>query len=680
MNSDESNAKAAGDPTEDEVFKNNCEYLKKFFNDVKSRQKTGVSQEYQSQLKGMKDMMKMFLEEHSTDFTKPLPLGNSGDQGAISFPPEFYAKTGEYKVKDGRESMFHDRDILDLEDGGRHGSSKMERYMDKRLSGKDYKAQVRDNVSVRYKDIHNSARKPRVIDSTDNQSDSSGEYGGRKTDKLRHKSKKGGSGKYKYLQPSHDSASSGKTVVNNFLTHRDDSSPGEYQRVQRDKLNYHKSDQRVSRSPRRSHTNRTYRKRVSTSRRQHSSGSSTSSGVESSRSRRLLKFMDQRERPTLGKFKEDGPESLQDFILDFEQHCKRNCQGGPRYWNAILEKHLEGKLLEVFKWLCDDYKDYFKARDKLIKWYEDNEELRLRKCKKKFRSAQPKHDESLFMFSIRLECLFKRAYPRSEVGKSKKLMDQFKYAIPKKAREALNAQIMHCKLRNERPNWEYLQQCVKFKDLDDELEASSESDREVGRRKRREVVINLSQGEKRPSRPRVQEPRIGRSGTDRRCYTCGYEGHMSRECRWNLGLCVVCGDKGHFIRDCPNKRPDYIPRNGEGRNGRSSSFSSQQRNGNRSGQTEDTRNVQRRSYSVAPNGNRGSGRGNTRGSCEFSRGSRGISRGGQRQSYNGSEDRYVDAEQVTQQIPPLSGANQQVRQYNHEAAEFHPQQQQDLNW
>ena len=51
-----------------------------------------------------------------------------------------------------------------------------------------------------------------------------------------------------------------------------------------------------------------------------------------------------------------------------------------------------------------------------------------------------------------------------------------------------------------------------------------------------------------------------------RCYRCGGQGHMSRECR-KEGRCFACGEVGHMRADCPGKRGVQSSSRGRGKKG-----------------------------------------------------------------------------------------------------------------
>ena len=94
-------------------------------------------------------------------------------------------------------------------------------------------------------------------------------------------------------------------------------------------------------------------------------------------------------------------------------------------WIAELERHLTGKLLDGFQSLRD-YNDSYKVmKSKLIKWYKDSKEMRRDKANKKFENGKIKPKESLFLFSTRLEHLFKTTFPTHRIQESKTITSKF---------------------------------------------------------------------------------------------------------------------------------------------------------------------------------------------------------------------------------------------------------------
>jgi hypothetical protein len=155
-----------------------------------------------------------------------------------------------------------------------------------------------------------------------------------------------------------------------------------------------------------------------------------------------LEKIDNRKVPVLEKYDENSGQCLHDYCKKFEKYCGGNFKGGKDAWTGELERHLEGKTLQAFSSLKHEGNSYDVVKRKLLQWYNDMKETRKKRNKLSFTNAQYDSSESMFIFSNRLEKLFKLAYPFRRVEDSRTLRERYVAAVPKPFRRILTSQIL----------------------------------------------------------------------------------------------------------------------------------------------------------------------------------------------------------------------------------------------
>ena len=225
-----------------------------------------------------------------------------------------------------------------------------------------------------------------------------------------------------------------------------------------------------------------------------------------------------------------------------------------------------------------------------------------------------KRGESYFLYSTRLEKLYKMAYPRHDPNKSKTLVKQYKASVSNSMKQIISSQSMFYKMKDKAVDWQLIKKCAQIRDADEDGETESSTE------KNKEIVINLSKDynnelmqrqprqkfreerwARRPTRqlydrnrPRNykeeqfnEEQRKGKQNNGRNdgwdnknktaswnrfgknsvptlnlervCNICGRFGHTKDKCRIWLRTCLICGGEDHFKRHCPR---NYRNQNG----------------------------------------------------------------------------------------------------------------------
>jgi hypothetical protein len=190
----------------------------------------------------------------------------------------------------------------------------------------------------------------------------------------------------------------------------------------------------------------------------------------------LLKKFDNRKVPHLEKFNEKSGQNLKDYLKHFERYCQENFKGDSKFWIGELERQLSGQALKAFCSLKDVGDTYNQVKDKLLTWHQDMHELRKKKNREDFNKLKYTKGESLFLFSSKMEKLFKIAYPKHKVQTSNIIREKFLKTIPKDFKRIVTNQIISDKINNKKVKWSTIQKCARFKDVEDENEKETDSE------------------------------------------------------------------------------------------------------------------------------------------------------------------------------------------------------------
>ena len=205
----------------------------------------------------------------------------------------------------------------------------------------------------------------------------------------------------------------------------------------------------------------------------------------------LMKNIDNRKVPMQERFDEQSGQDLKKYIDKFEDYCRCNYRGSRTLWIGELERSLSGKTLEAFRALRAVDDSYRSMKEKLLNWYDNSKEVRRKKNKKRFKNAGYSSGDSFYLFAVKLESLYKLAYPKHKVSHSQTLREKYLSAIPKSFRRELKSQLSTFRLQDRKVPWAMVKKCANLKDLEGENDSEQETVATKG--SDREIVINVGQ-------------------------------------------------------------------------------------------------------------------------------------------------------------------------------------------
>ena len=104
------------------------------------------------------------------------------------------------------------------------------------------------------------------------------------------------------------------------------------------------------------------------------------------------------------------------------------------------------------------------------------------------RKAKCKRNESLLIYSNRLEKIFRKAYPKVSVQTSKSLIDKFRSSIPEKSSKHLTELMFLNSLSVQAYTWEDVQKFARQRDLWYQTRTEEDSKTED----ENEILINMN--------------------------------------------------------------------------------------------------------------------------------------------------------------------------------------------
>ena len=300
----------------------------------------------------------------------------------------------------------------------------------------------------------------------------------------------------------------------------------------------------------------------------------------------ILSHLDTRSVPKPEKFDMASGQLFSDFIALFEEYCTHTFRGSTTLWVPELGRLLSGNILDAFSTLRVPGESYESIRDKLQRWCDDSQEDMDVKARKRFERYSMQPGDSLRMHAVKLERLFRGAYPMRDPERSKTLRKRYMATLPKGvAKQFSMARMVGLAVHDAELTWSKLLVVAGRMDAESgylstdqetdypEVWAFTSPSRQPRQSQQFAIVGSTQLGGKQqvvssrdpklPARIRAGSWHSGRSGgsesgngvgEQRSCYHCGRTGHVKANCRRFNGLCLVCGAPDHMIADCPQRR------------------------------------------------------------------------------------------------------------------------------
>ena len=99
-------------------------------------------------------------------------------------------------------------------------------------------------------------------------------------------------------------------------------------------------------------------------------------------------------------------------------------------WLGELERLLSGEMKEVFDSVRVPGDTYDSVKEKLMSWTRGQEEVHEQQMKSRFNGASMKVGETFSLYGIRLESLFRVAFPKRNIQRSRTLKKNYMDTVP----------------------------------------------------------------------------------------------------------------------------------------------------------------------------------------------------------------------------------------------------------
>lgn len=256
--------------------------------------------------------------------------------------------------------------------------------------------------------------------------------------------------------------------------------------------------------------------------------------------------------------------SFADFFEDFEQYCASKFVGGSHRWLSELGRYLSGDLHGVYCAVRGPDDTYEEVKAKLLRWFTESHLNRQTAVISRFREAHREPHESLYVYGVRLEKLFRLAYPRKSVERSRTLQRRYIETVPPDFGQQLHYSYGVVKLVGQTFGWSQVLQLALVRDNQHPDSARKvQPCYTVAAATLRSPVKDVSVQTEGSS----DIVRGARSGTSSRpsgghfakrdedtCSYCKRIGHHYDNCRRRLKQCLRCGSLEHFRSACTQRK------------------------------------------------------------------------------------------------------------------------------
>lgn len=277
----------------------------------------------------------------------------------------------------------------------------------------------------------------------------------------------------------------------------------------------------------------------------------------------------------------DSGRSFARFLKAFESYCSSRYSREARdLWTSELGRYLVGEIKEVFDAMNGADLRYRDIKTQLTMWHSEARERISSGRRSQFRRASPKPGESLKIYAIRLEYLYRAAYPKQKTIHGKDLHRQLMKTIPSDVAEALEKDLALLKAASGRKStWQDIRSLLEIQDKTMRRQQTmSSSAVPPSTVPSSAVPLNHNSGDgspwkgasttylsmevQAPGRPseKRETQRNHSIGNQPFCGWCRKDNHSYEYCRRRLNLCLRCGAADHKVAQC-DRILEQVPQN-----------------------------------------------------------------------------------------------------------------------